>query len=764
MLTVSTRRSRLTPDACDHAGASPIRLAAPTPIGLGRDAQLISRRRTYARRARAALLALATLMSATGCRASPPTPAPADASPPPRADAARPNPKPAIFVDKGDLAAIRARGHLRVLVNGAGENALPRRGLPASVEIELARELAARHGLETQIRSPESHDALLPALVNGQADLIAAQLTVTESRSRQVAFTRPLYTVSEMVVGPRGDPSPPKSVEALAGREVHVRRSSAYFETLEALRRDTVPDLVVVPVDEHIDVETIAYEVGRGRRPLTVVDSHTLTAIQAYNNEIVPLFPIADGRRIAWAVRKDNPGLLAAANAFMVEHALARGQNERFTGDLAEIRRRGVLRVLSRNNPVTYYLRRGQQRGFDFELVEMLADALNVRLAMIVPPSRDALLPWLLEGRGDLIAASLTVTPERAQAVKFSRPYLYVQEMLVFKQGGPQARQCEDLRGQRIHVRPSSSYFGSLEALKQQGVDFEIVPVAEDLETEHLVEQVGRGEISFTVADSHILSAEATYDDSLDGVPIATLAGQPATDDNRKHIAFAVRPQSVALARAVDRFVEKNYRGLRYNMARKRYFSNPRHIHTAKVERAGRSGRLTPYDRLIRQYSARYGLDWRLMAAQAFVESRFKPKAKSDMGAIGLFQIMPRTGRGLGFKNLTDPEQSTHAGVKYMHRLVDRWPAHLPLQERLRFALAAYNAGPGHVLDARRLAAQIGRSPDIWFGHVEEAIVRLRKPRYYRKARYGYCRGTHTRAYVRAVHERYEAYVEIVER
>ena len=197
-------------------------------------------------------------------------------------------------------------------------------------------------------------------------------------------------------------------------------------------------------------------------------------------------------------------------------------------------------------------------------------------------------------------------------------------------------------------------------------------------------------------------------------------------------------------------------------MLRKRYFQNRKQVTTAKDKRAAKTGELSPYDALLKKYATRYGFDWRLMAAQAYVESEFNPKAKSWAGARGLFQVMPRTAEELGFSNLEDPEEGIHAGMKYMNHLMNRFNKSLPFRQRLRFALASYNVGLGHVQDARRLAKEQGLDPDRWFQNVEKAMLLLEKPKYCKKARFGYCRGSEPVQYVSKIQSLYDAYTELV--
>ncbi len=660
---------------------------------------------------------------------------------------------PVPVAEKGDLDAVKARGVLRVLVERTEEDGLPRLGTARAQDRALLTEFARRIGLSAEFIVADDFAHLFTLLEEGRGDVIANGLTVTESRKARVAFTQPVATVREWLVGRKGAKGLPRSIEGLAGRTVHVRASSSFAETLRTLAKTRAPGLKVEAAPEQLKPEEIAYEVSRGLRPFTVVDETLLRSMEAYNPDVQRLFPVAEGRQLAWAVRRENPSLRAALDAFVLEKALLQYTEETFTGDLDGIRKRGVLRVLTRNNPVTYYLHRGEQHGFDYTLAAMAAEALGVRLEMVVPPGRDLLIPWLLEGRGDVIAASLTATPERREQVAFSRPYLEVRELLVPGTKAPPLTSLRDLKGKHVHVRRSSSYFQTLSALQATYGPFAVVEEAEEQETEVLLQRAQAGELPYTVADSHLVDVERAHGAALGG---ALPLGGPQS------IGFAVRPSSRALLAFLDAFLKKEVRGLRYNLAKRRYFESPGAIQQAKVELASHAGTLSPYDPLIKRYAARYGLDWRLMAAQAYQESRFRPDARSWMGALGLFQVMPATGRSLGFQRLEDPEEGTHAGIFYMSKLMKDLPTTIPLKQRVRFALAGYNAGMGHVHDARRVAAEKGLDPDRWFGNVEKAMLLLQRPEYYRRTRHGYCRGGEPVAYVSRIQERYLHYVAAV--
>jgi membrane-bound lytic murein transglycosylase F len=188
-----------------------------------------------------------------------------------------------------------------------------------------------------------------------------------------------------------------------------------------------------------------------------------------------------------------------------------------------------------------------------------------------------------------------------------------------------------------------------------------------------------------------------------------------------------------------------------------------RDLAAGRLDKAKGNG-LSPYDEVIRRYAEQYGFDWRLITAQMYEESRFDPKAKSFAGARGLMQVLPKTARFMGFDKISGAEEDIHAGVKYLDWVRERFEPELPVNERTWFALAAYNAGHGHVADARRLAGQHGLDGDRWFENTEKAMLLLSKKQYASKARYGYVRGIEPVSYVRDIRQRYRAYVEISER
>jgi membrane-bound lytic murein transglycosylase F len=254
------------------------------------------------------------------------------------------------------------------------------------------------------------------------------------------------------------------------------------------------------------------------------------------------------------------------------------------------------------------------------------------------------------------------------------------------------------------------------------------------------------------VADAHILQAELTWRQDVVGA-------LPLEPGSKKDIAFATRVGNPKLLSAINAFVKRVDHGLEFNLAYRRAFES---APDPSVPHGEVKGEVSPFDGIFQKYAPRYGFDWRLTAAQAYQESRFNPKAKSREGAVGLLQILPRTARGLGFSNLTDPEECTHAGIAYLAELMGQLEPDLALQQRVRFALAAYNVGLGHLSDARRLASEQGLDRNRWFGSVEKAMLELQKPINYRRARYGYARGSEPVKYVSQIQTRYEQYLALV--
>ena len=224
-----------------------------------------------------------------------------------------------------------------------------------------------------------------------------------------------------------------------------------------------------------------------------------------------------------------------------------------------------------------------------------------------------------------------------------------------------------------------------------------------------------------------------------------------------------VRNTNPNLLAGLNSYIRKEYRQTFYNVIKSKYFTDKSRKQLYRDERITKDSTLSPYDLIVQNQAKRHQFDWRLITAQMYQESKFDPEAKSFAGALGLMQVLPSTAEELGYSDLTEPKESISAGVDYLNWTKQRFDEDLPLEERILFALASYNVGYGHVYDARRLAGQLGLDANVWFNNVERAILLLQQPKYYKKARFGYCRGSEPVQYVRSIHQRYLSYIELTQ-
>lgn len=672
----------------------------------------------------------------------------------PESEAELPGAQPG-YIETGDLEAIKERGEFRILVHQAADDYLPRAGYPLDIEQQMAERFAREQGLKPVLVPVANYGGLIEALLAGQGDVVAANLTVTPSRSEKVDFTIGVDETREVVVGLSEGPSA-RSLEDLGGHTVGVMRDTSFWELSQSLlaERDEVS---IVPLDPSLTSDDVLDGLVAGKYDFALQDSNVMDVVRTYREDVKTHFALGEERPLAWAVRPDSPELIKELNRYLTRERLTRAEVDAHTEDLEGIRERRVLRVITRNNAANYYLYRGELVGFEYELARRFADSLGVRLQMVVADSHESMIPMLREGQGDMIASFMTRTEGRQEHVAFSRPYHYATETVVGRADEPAMDNPEALSGRTLHLRRSSSYWETAEALVDERVDLTLEAVPSNVETEEIIARVARGTYDLTIADSHILASELTWRDDVQGL---LLLGEPVSH------GWAVRQDNPALLEAANTFWNSEYRGLHYNILYKRYFQDDSRIRKhrdGRVDVVG-GGQLSPWDDLTRTYAEQYGFDWRLVLSQMYQESEFDPSATSWVGAKGLMQVMPRTGRELGLNPLDDPEVSVHAGVKYMEWLRHRFPERLPVDEQMWFSLAAYNAGVGHVRDARRLAEQQGLDPDRWFGNVEEAMLLLSDPQYHRHARFGFVRGREPVNYVRHIRDRYRAYARLVER
>jgi membrane-bound lytic murein transglycosylase MltF len=399
-----------------------------------------------------------------------------------------------------------------------------------------------------------------------------------------------------------------------------------------------------------------------------------------------------------------------------------------FTGDLEEMVARRVIRVGVAFNRTLYFVDQGVQRGAAYEYGKLMEDELNKRRKTgnlkvsfwFVPLPRDRLLPALVDGKVDLVIAQLTVTPERQQLVDFTNPTRKeVDELVVTGPGAPAIASVDDLAGQEVYVRRSSSYYQSLLALNERLKAAGKPPVAvqaapENLEDEDLLEMVNAGLIQITIVDSYLAEFwQQVFPDLTVHDAVAVRTGG--------NLAVAIRKGSPQLAAGLNAIIDEYGLGTTFgNTMEKRYLQSTKFVKNATSE-AERKKFLEIVE-LFKKYGDQYELDYLLMAAQGYQESGLDQGVKSPVGAIGVMQVMPATGLELGVGDIRQLEPNIHAGAKYIRFIVDQYFKDEPMTplDKGLFAFASYNAGPGRIRQLRRETEKRGLDPNVWFGNVEQ--------------------------------------------
>jgi membrane-bound lytic murein transglycosylase F len=656
------------------------------------------------------------------------------------------------YTEKGDLSTLRERGYLRLIAPTFDiDSRLPRQGVPMEAFREEAEAFARSEKLTPVWVYVDTFAELLDTLRQGKGDLVVTNLTQTRSREQLVDFSLPVAMVNEVLVVPAGRDLPPlDEVESLT---ISAPRGTSYLETAYEVSEPR-PAITVEPMEGGLGDREMVRGVAKGRFEAVIIDSNMARILVDGNQKVRQGAVVKKNRAIGWAARPDNPELRRRLNEYLISHRVLASRDRTEKRDWKEIVESGELRVITSNNPASYFVWRGDLMGFDYELMRRFAEKHDLQVSMVVRNTPSDMFKALKAGKGDLVAASLTNTERRRkQEINFSRRYLEVHEKLVQQEKDEPIESLNELGGRTVAVNPESSYFDTLQSLQKLGVKVDIKEKPE-ASTEDLIEGVDEGRHPLTVADSHLAALEDSW---RDGIQVTLKLS------DKRDIAWALRPDQPQLMKQLNSFIGQEYRSTFYNLTYRKYFKEPKTMRSHQEYRVKPGQDISPFDHLVKKYAREHGYDWRMITSQMFQESRFNPKATSFAGARGLMQVMPRTGREFGFNNLTEPETSIAAGVTYLDWLWDRFPGDMPLEERIYFTLAAYNAGHGHVRDARRLARQQGLDPDRWFDNVEKAMLLLAEPEYYRNARYGYVRGTEPVNYVREIRDRYIAYLEVTE-
>src|SRR5262245_43087579 len=402
-----------------------------------------------------------------------------------------------------------------------------------------------------------------------------------------------------------------------------------------------------------------------------------------------------------------------------------------WTGDLDGMIKRRMIRVLVPYSKTHFFIDRGIQRGITYDALKLFEDGLNTKLktrnlrvhVVFVPTSRDQLQAALLEGRGDIVAANVTQTAEREKVADFVTPtYSDVKELVVTGPGAPSVTTADDLAGQTVHVREHSTYHESLDtlnaSLKQQGkapVVIKFLPG--NLEDEDILEMVNAGLVTITVVDDHIANFWKQIFTGL------TVRDQAAVRTGGV-VAMALRRGSPQLKAELDAFVKTNGKGTVFgNATLRKYLQNVRYAKAATSE--AEIKKFNTIVEFFQKYGDKYEMDWLLMAAQGYQESGLNQTVKRPVGAIGVMQVMPATGKDMNVGDISQLESNIHAGVKYIRFVIDQFFKNEPMDNLNKglFAFASYNAGPGRIRQLRAEAQKTGLDPNVWFNNVERVAA-----------------------------------------
>jgi membrane-bound lytic murein transglycosylase MltF len=398
-----------------------------------------------------------------------------------------------------------------------------------------------------------------------------------------------------------------------------------------------------------------------------------------------------------------------------------------FSGDFDEMVKRRSIRAGVVFNRTHYFIDKGQERGLAFESLKNFETELNGRLktgnlkvhVVMVPMTRDQLYPALSSGKVDLVAAMVTVTPEREKLVAFSTPTrTNVSQVVVTGPGAPPIAALDDLAGQEVFVRKGSIYAESLAGLnaqlKKRGKpEVVIADAPEVLEDEDVLEMVNAGLTPITVVDDYMAEFWSTVFTSL------TVHKDVAVRSGGS-LAVAFRRENPKLRETVNAWLAKHGEGDAFrNVIERRYLQSVKYAKNAAADTERK--KFQAVVGLFKKYGTQYDLDFLLMAAQGYQESTLDQDVKSPVGAIGVMQVMPATGKELKVGDITKVEANIHAGVKYMRFMMDQYFKDEPMDDlnKMLITFASYNAGPGRVRQLRREAEKKGLNPNVWFGNVE---------------------------------------------
>ena len=419
--------------------------------------------------------------------------------------------------------------------------------------------------------------------------------------------------------------------------------------------------------------------------------------------------------------------------------------------DIEKIQERGVLRVGTLNNQLSYFIGSEGPTGLEYELAKQFADQLDVKLEIKPAYHLTGLLPALENHEVDIVAAGLSHTPDRLQKFNAGPAYYYVSQQVIYKKGTWRPRNLQQLIDKKaeLHVVKGSQYEYTLTQLSEINPDLKWKTTTTEDNTD-LLKDVAEGKIAFTVVDSVSLSITQRLHPNL------ALAFELTED---KPISWFIRKtdDDSLYALMLEFFGNLNQSGKLASLEEK-YFGHIQSFDYVDTRAFIRSleSKLPQYKKLFQTYSKEF--DWRLIAALSYQESHWNPYATSPTGVRGMMMLTQSTAKMVGVQDRLNPSESIRGGVEYLRRVTQRIPDSIPEHEKIWFALASYNVGYGHVMDARRITQHEKGNPDSW-ADVKERLPKLRIPGYYKYTRYGFARGDEAKSYVENIRRYYQTII-----
>lgn len=582
----------------------------------------------------------------------------------------------------------------------------------AALEARMMEDFARSEGYVIDwvevVQPEELHDGL----ITGKGDLAIGSLPPELAAESELLRTEPLDTERHLLVG-RSESAIASPLE-LVGAKVAVPLSSPLWSYFQKLQK-TIPGLQIEALPNAQSRDDLLRQVAEGVYDATVVPGAAADEDLADHPALRRLFDMTGDEAVSCYVPAGHVALLDRLNRFIQSFHTAYLEPLHAPRDSRAIQATKVLRVITRLDPLNYFLKDGKPAGFEFELAQQFAAERGLRIEVLVGKTDEEILGWLKSGAGDLLISRVDeARVDTDPALSRSIGYHYTAYVTVASANHP-VRTPADMEGALVGAYEGSPEERALRSAAATIPGLHVLPVGNAVSVAQLLNRVAQGEVAATVVDE--ASAASILHDRAD----LTLG---AAIPHRLSYHWTVRSDDPAFLEMVNGFLRNSYRdGLLATLAA-RYFDGQQPPLVPEEPRV-----LSPFDQIVQNYAQRYGFDWRLISAQIYQESQFDPRAISPTGARGLMQMLPSTAKALGFESLATPDAAIHAGVKYLWSLRNGFEVDLPASERTWFALAAYNTGVGRVEEARRLARKLELDPNRWFGNVEVAMQRMAKVR-----------------------------------